>query len=120
MKAPTKPEKPARFGRFLLAERYKSLGRYLQLKLGRRVLLEVRIEQIRSFRDSEAYSTLSKQAATWHDEKWEPPPVKKKQKPPRVEQMELDSILIQIQKPEVSLAFDDKSIEATLTTEEFF
>lgn len=93
MKAPTKPERPTRFGKFLLAERYKMLGRYLQLKFGRRVLLEVRIGQIGSFRDSEAYATLSNQAKEWHSAQWEPPAMKKKSKAPRIEQPELAHVL---------------------------
>lgn len=99
---PTKAQKPKRFGKYLVGERYKSLGRYLQLKFGRRLLLEVKIPNTGLFEDAEAYRTLARQAREWHSEKWEPTS-KKRIRAPRMETGDLFGIqnyLQFIKKPE--------------------
>lgn len=85
----TKPSKPFRKGGFLISERFKSLGRFAQMKFGRRLILEVKIDIDRPFRETEAFLTLRNQVEEFHQKGWQPKARVGKKKHAVIEQREL-------------------------------
>lgn len=88
----SKPAKPYRRGKFLLSERCKKKGRFVQMKFGRRLLMEVRIGRDLPFQETEAFLTLKVQADEYHQRGWVPKPKLKGARVPKLETADLFDI----------------------------